>query len=167
MRNLVAFPILMLAVIIQSSIVSRIPLLRGYADLTLVIVIAWSLQEGVTTAWHWAVVAGALTSFVTGLPWSIPMSAFLAAIFLSTMLQKRLWQAPLIALFSVTFIASLFSHLLSFVYLNIIGASVPFTEAFSLVILPSLLLNLLIAIPVFRLLRDLAFWIYPTEEEEE
>jgi len=60
MRHLVAFPILALAVILQSAIVSRISLLSGYADLVLVIVIGWALQEGVTTAWHWAVLAGAL-----------------------------------------------------------------------------------------------------------
>jgi rod shape-determining protein MreD len=167
MRNLVAFPILTLAVIIQSSIVSGIPLLRGYADLTLVIVIAWSLQEGVTTAWHWAIVAGALTSFVTGLPWAIPMAVFLMAIFFSKTLQKRIWHAPLIALFTVTFLASLVSHLISFIYLNVTGASIPFADAFSLVTLPSLLLNLLIAIPVFWLTRDLARWIYPIEEDEE
>ena len=167
MRNLVAFPILTLAVIIQSSIVSGIPLLRGYADLTLVIVVAWSLQEETTTAWHWAIVAGALTSFITGLPWGIPMASFLIAVFFSRTLQKRIWQAPLIALFTVTFLASLFSHLLSFVYLNVTGALIPFADAFSLVTLPSLLLNLLIAIPVFWLMRDLARWIYPIEEEEE
>jgi len=167
MRSLVAFPVLTLAVIIQSAIVSRISLLAGYADLTLVIVIAWSLQDDVTTAWHWAFVAGALTSFITALPWAIPFTAFLAAVFFSMTLQKRIWQAPLIALFSVTFLASLFSHLLSFVYLNVTGASIPFNDAFSLVALPSMLLNLLIAIPVFWLMRDLARWIYPIEEEEE
>jgi len=167
MRNLVVFPILTMAVIIQSSIVSGIPLLHGYADLTLVIVIAWSLQEEVTTAWHWAIAAGALTSFITGLPWGIPMASFLIAVFLSRTLQKRIWQAPLIALFTVTFLASLFSHLLAFVYLNVIGASIPFADAFSLVTLPSLLVNLFIAIPVFWLMRDLARWTYPIEEEEE
>jgi rod shape-determining protein MreD len=166
MRHLVAFPILALAVILQSAIVSRISLLSGYADLVLVIVIGWALQEGVKTAWHWAIVAGAMTSVVTGLPWGVPLAGFLMAVFIAQALQKRIWQAPLIAMFTVTFLASLFLHLLSFIVINLSGASIVFGDAFSLVTLPSVLLNLLLAIPVFLLMRDLAQWAHPVEEEE-
>lgn len=166
MRHLVAFPILALAVILQSAIVSRISLLSGYADLVLVIVIGWALQEGVTTSWHWAIVAGAMNAVVTGLPWVVPLAGFLIAVLLAQALQKRIWQAPLIGMFTVTFVASLFLHLLSFVVINLSGASLPFNDAFSLVTLPSVLLNLLLAIPVFWLMRDLAQWVHPIEEEE-
>lgn len=166
MRHLVAFPILALAVILQSAIVSRISLLSGYADLVLVIVIAWALQEGATTAWHWAILAGAMSAVVTGLPWGVPLAGFLMAVWVSRALKKRIWQAPLIAMFTVTFLASLFSHLLSYIVLNIIGASLPFGDSFSLVTLPSVLLNLLLAIPIFWLMRDLAQWVNPVEEED-
>ncbi|OIN96024.1 MAG: hypothetical protein COS37_04390 [Anaerolineae bacterium CG03_land_8_20_14_0_80_58_20] len=166
MRHLAAFPILALAVILQSAIVSRISLLSGYADLVLVIVIGWALQEGVTTAWHWAVLAGAMTAVVTSLPWVVPLAGFLIAVLLAQALQKRIWQAPLIGMFTVTFAASLFSHLLSFVVIDLSGASIPFSDTFSLVTLPSVLLNLLLAIPVFWLMRDLAQWVHPIEEEE-
>lgn len=166
MRHLVAFPLLALAVILQSAIVSRISLLSGYADLALVIVIGWALQEGVTTAWHWAVTAGVMVAVVSGLPWFIPLAGFLAAILLAQFLQKRIWNAPLIAMFAVTLFASLFMHLLSIVVLSLLGAVVPFGDAFSLVALPSALLNLLLAIPVFWLMRDLSRWVHPVEEEE-
>jgi len=166
MRHIVAFPILALAVILQSAIVSRISLLAGYADLALVIVVAWALQEGVTTAWHWAITAGVMIAVVSGLPWPIPLAGYLMAVLLARMLQKRIWQAPLLAMFSVTFVASLFLYSLSFVVLNLIGASLPFGDSFSLVVLPSVLLNMLLAIPVFWLMRDLARWVHPTEEEE-
>jgi rod shape-determining protein MreD len=166
MRHLVAFPILAMAVIIQSAIVSRISLLSGYADLVLIIVITWSLQEGVTTAWHWAVLAGAMTAIITGLPWGIPLVGYLLAVLLGRILQKRIWQAPLITVFTVTFLASLVYYLLSFIVLNLIGAILPFSETFSLVILPSILLNLLFSIPIFWLMRDLVQWINPVEEED-
>lgn len=166
MRHLVAFPILALAVILQSAIVSRISLLSGYADLVLIVVIAWALQERVETAWHWAILAGSMYAVVTGLPWAIPLAGFLAAVLIARGLQKRIWQAPLIAMFTVTFLASLFSHLLSYTVINLLGASMPFGDSFSLVTLPSMLLNLLLAIPVFWLMRDLARWVAPVEEED-
>ena len=79
MRNLVAFPILALAVILQSAVVSRASLLGGFADLPMVVVIAWALQDNVNTGWHWAIVAGVMTAFVSGLPWIVPILGFLAA----------------------------------------------------------------------------------------
>lgn len=166
MRHLVAFPILALAVILQSAIVSRISLLSGYADLVLVIVIAWALQDGVKTSWHWAILAGMMTAVVTGLPWGVPLAGFLVAVFIAQALQKRIWQAPLLAMFTVTFLASIFSHLLTFVVLNLMGGSLAVGDTFSLVTLPSVLLNLLLSIPVFWLIRDLAQWAHPVEEEE-
>lgn len=166
MRHLVAFPILGLAVILQSAIVSGIFLLSGFADLTLVIVIAWSLQEGVTTAWHWAILAGVLTAFFTGLPWVVPLAGFLMAVALAQGLRRRIWQAPLMAMFVVTFLATLLSHLLSFIVVSLTGAPLPVGDTFSLVTLPSVLLNLLFAVPFYWLMRDLSRWVYLAEDEE-
>lgn len=166
MRNLAAFPILAMAVIFQSAIVSRISLLSGYADLVLIFVIAWALQPGVTTAWHWAILGGLMVSIVTGLPWSIPILGYLAAVLIAKWLQKRIWQAPLISMFTTIFLASIVYYLIPFVYLNLFGGTLPFSETFSLIILPSTLLNLLYAIPVSWFIRDLARWIHPTQEEE-
>ena len=131
------------------------------------IVIAWTLQEGVTTAWHWAITAGVMMAVVSGLPWPIPLAGYLMAVLLAQILQRRIWQAPLIAMFSVTFLASLFLYSLSFVVLSIIGAPLPFGDTFSLIVLPSVLLNMLLAIPVFWIMRDLARWVHPVEEDEE
>lgn len=166
MRNLVAFPILALAVILQSAIVSRITLLSGVADLCLVIVIAWALQNGVTTGWHWAIVGGAFTAFVSGLPWTVPVFGFLAAVWFAGMFQRRIWQAPMLAMLAVTFLATLFYHLLSFVALSFSGTSLPFADTFSLITLPSVLLNMFLSLPIYWWLRDLAGWVYPPEEEE-
>jgi hypothetical protein len=55
-------------------------------------------------------------------------------------------------------------HLLSFVYLQFSGATVTISDAMGLVTLPSLLLNLLIAIPMFGIMRDLAHWVFPVPE---
>ena len=166
MRNLVAFPILALAVILQSAVVSRASLLGGFADLPLVLVIAWALQENVNTGWHWAIAAGVMTTFVSGLPWIVPILGFLAAVLVARMLQSRIWQAPLLAMLGVTLFSTLIVHLLSFVILSITRTPLPFADTFSLITLPSVLLNMLLAIPVFWFMRDLSRWVFPVEEDE-
>ena len=53
MRNLVALPVILLTVILQSAVISRVYLLSGIADLPMVMLAAWALQEEVDSAWQW------------------------------------------------------------------------------------------------------------------
>lgn len=164
MRNLIAFPLLALAIILQSSVVSQIKLISGYADLMLIILAAWALQERVESAWHWAAVACVFTGFVSSLPWVVFVLSYFAIVYFAQSLQRRVWQAPLLAMFSVTFAGTIVMHLISFVVLRLSGTPFVFADVVSLITLPSLLLNMLFAIPVYTFMRDLARWVYPYEE---
>lgn len=165
MRNIVAIPLLGLAVILQSAIVSQFSLLAGYADLVLVILAAWALQEGVSTAFQWAFLASIMVSFVSHLPWFIYLIGYFSVVFLAFLLQRRVWQLPLLAMFSVTFLGTLLMHLLSYFYLRLSGDPLPFGDSMGLITLPSVLLNMLLAIPLFGMMRDLARWVFPSVEE--
>ena len=165
MRNIVAIPLLALAVILQSTLVSQFSLLAGYADLILVILAAWALQKGVTTGIQWAFLASILISAISHMPWMVTLVGYMGVVLLAALLQNRVWQAPLLAMFSVTFLGTLFMHLLSFLYLSFIGDPLPLGTSLGLITLPSLLLNLLLAIPLYGLMRDLAGWVFPVREE--
>lgn len=166
MRNLIAIPVVILSVILQSAVVSRITLLSGFADLPLIMLSAWALQEEVDSAWHWAIATGLLVGFVSGVIWVVPVIGYLAAVGLAKLLQRRVWQAPLLAMFSVTFLVTIFMNILSFLVLRLMGVSVDIGDALGLVVLPAVLLNLLFAIPVYAVMRDLARWTYPVLEAE-
>ncbi len=165
MRNLVAIPLLTLAVVFQSAIVSQFRLLAGYADVLLVMLVAWALQEGVSTAFQWAFLASVMASLPSRLPWPIYFIGYTGAVWLALLLQRRVWSASLLAMFSVTFLGTIFMHLLSFVYLRLAGDPLPFAEMLGWIILPSVLLNLLLALPVYGMMRDLALWVFPKIEE--
>jgi hypothetical protein len=164
MRNIISFPLLLLAVVLQSSVVSQIKLLSGYADLPLLVLGAWALQDRVKSAWHWAALGCAMIAFVSVMPLPVLAVSYFAVIFMAQTLQRRVWQAPLLAMFSVTFISTLFMHLLSFTALRILGTPLGFYDVMGLIVLPSLLLNMLFSIPVYVFIRDLAHWVYPAEE---
>jgi hypothetical protein len=166
MRNLIAFPLLGLAVIVQSSVVSQIQLISGYADLILVMLAAWALQPRVKSAWHWAVLACVMLGFVSSAPWVVLVISYLGVVFAAQILRRRVWQAPLLAMFSLTFLGTLFMHLLTFTVLRVSGTPFLLADVMSLITLPSLLLNMLISIPVYTFMRDLARWVYPEEEYE-
>jgi rod shape-determining protein MreD len=166
MRNLIAIPVLFLVIVLQSSVISRVYLLSGVADLPLLILAAWALQEHVDSSWHWAVALGALVGFVSALPWYVPVLSYLVVVGLGQSLQRRVWQAPLLAMFSVTFLGTLVLNLLTYIVLQIGGASMPVEDVLGYLILPSVLLNLLLAIPVYAIMRDISRWVYPTPEVE-
>jgi len=166
LRNLISFPLLALVVILQSAVISRITLLAGYADLMLIVLAAWALQAGVGSSWQWAVLGAMMVSFVSGMPWFVLLVGYLGVVLLARLLQRRVWQAPMLAMFSVTFLGSLFMNLFALVVLQLSGRPLPFGDSLGLIVLPSLLLNLLFAIPIYVVMRDLARWISPVQEAE-
>ncbi|HEX2993577.1 MAG TPA: hypothetical protein VHP14_02070 [Anaerolineales bacterium] len=166
MRNIIALPVILFSVILQSAVVSRIYLLSGIADLPLVMLAAWALQEDVDSAWHWAAATGLLVGFVSGMPWIVPVLGYLAVVALARIFQQRVWQAPLLAMFSITFLGTIVMSVLSLVVLRLAGESLPVGDAFGLITLPGVLLNMLFAIPVYAVMRDLARWVYPSPEVE-
>ena len=166
MRNLVAVPVILLTVILQSAVISRVYLLSGSADLPLVMLAAWALQDGVDSAWHWAIATGLLVGFISGILWVVPVAGYIAVVILAYLFQRRIWQAPLLAMFSITFIGTIFVSFLTFGVLRFSGVDLPISDVLGLVILPGVLLNMLLAIPVYAVMRDLARWVYPAPEVE-
>ena len=164
MKNLIAIPVLALAFMLQTAVVSRITLLSGSADLVLLILVAWALQEQVESAWHWAALAGLMAAFVSGLPPLVLLVAYLLAVSLARYILHQIWQTPVLALFTVTFFSTLLLHLITYLTLVIRGSTTAFGDALALITLPSLFLNFLLALPVHTFIRDMALWVYPVED---
>lgn len=165
-RNLIGFPLLALVVILQSAVISQITLLAGYADLVLVVLAAWALHVESANAWQWAFLCGAFVSFASKLPWPVTFAGYLFVVLIAQMLRRRVWQAPLLAMFSVVFFGTLLMGILAMFVLNVIGGSYPIGDTIGLIVLPSILLNLLVSIPVYAMVRDLANWVAPVPEVE-
>jgi len=164
MKNLIGIPVLALAFMLQTAVVSRITLLSGAADLVLLILVAWALQEQVQSSWQWAVLAGLMATFISGLPPFTLLVAYLLTVGLARYVIRQIWQTPVLALFSVTFFSTLILHIITYLALLIRGTSIAFGDALALITLPSVFLNLLLALPVHSLIRDLALWVYPVED---
>lgn len=166
MRNLVAVPVILLSVILQSAVISRVYLLSGIADLPLVMLAAWALQDEVDSAWHWAAATGLLVGFISGISWIVPFAGYIAVVALAQIFQRRVWQAPLLAMFSITFVGTIIVSLLSFGVLRFQDVPLPISDVLGLLTLPGVLLNMLLAIPAYAVMRDLARWVYPSPEVE-
>jgi len=92
--------------------------------------------------------------------------SYLAAVGMAKLLQRRIWQSPILTLFVLIFMTTLFQHILSIGALQLSGIAISITEGLSRVTLPSLFLNLLLAVPVYIILRDLYLMVNPNKDEE-
>lgn len=161
--TLLAIPILGSLLILQTAVFSQLPLLRGTTDLVMVAIIAWSLQKSVKTAWQWGIIGGLLVSLFTALPFGLPIIGYLLVVGMVLLLRQRVWQVPILAMFVATFLGTLITQALAIVVLRFTGTPLAWLESVNMITLPSMLLNLVVAIPAYALLGDLARWLYPEE----
>jgi rod shape-determining protein MreD len=161
-----AFPVLILSLMVQMVVLSRINLLHGTADIILLVLIAWSLQEKARTAWIWVLFGGLLVGFVTATPAYIYLISYFVIIVIVRLLRRRVWQTPLLAMLVVTIIGTFIEQVLIIGGLKLVGQPISWQESLTLITLPSVILNLLLALPVYVVITDLASWVYPVEEIE-
>ena len=158
-----AIPVLAVVAILQSAVLSRMPLLSGTADLMLLAVAGWVLHERVRAHWWWALAGGVLSGYLSALPIFVFPAAYVLVTGFALLIRRRVWKAPILAMLATVFFGTLIVHAVSLLAVSLRGTLLPFGDVINLITLPSLLLNLLLALPVYVVMRDLANWIYPEE----
>jgi len=132
--------------------------------LVFLIIVAWSLQERAESAWLWSLLAGVMVGAASGLPLFVTVPAYLATTALARLVLRRVWETPILAMFVVVFFGTLLYEGLALAATTLSGGTSQVADAFSLIILPALLLNCVLALPVYAVMRDVASWVYPAEE---
>jgi rod shape-determining protein MreD len=160
---LLSFPVMVVVLMLQLAVVSQLPLLYGTGDLVLLALLAWSLQERSHNAWFWALVGGALVSIISALSFGAPLIIYLVVVLVVRLVNRRMLEFPILGMLITTIVATFFQHFSEIVVLFVDGRALPFTQSIVLVTLPSVLLNLLFAVPVYALINELARWVYPVE----
>lgn len=163
--NLLAIPVLVILAMVQTGIVSRLPLLHGAADLLLLAVIAWTLQKRVKNGWFWAAIAGALIGLISAIPPIVSIFSFLLVAALVQFFKRQVWQAPLLVMLLLTLICTFLQHLITLATLILSGTPLPVFKSLNLITLPSILLNMLLAIPFYAIMSELANWLFPEDIE--
>ncbi len=153
------------ATMLQISVVSQITLLHGPADLVLLVLLGWVLHARVEGRWQWGLIAGYLIGTISELPLWLPILAYLLVTGLAYVLQTRVWQVPIMSLYVTTIAGTFIVQGLSFFYLVISGTPLAFSESLNLIILPSVILNSMLALPVYAVVGEVANWVYPPEIE--
>jgi hypothetical protein len=165
MANIIAFILLAVAVIVQNTIVTRINLLVGTADLVLLVLLSWVLQSQETNLWKWGLVVGVFVGLSSALPFWVPVVGYTVVVVMVVLWQTRIWQAPYWMLLASTFFGTVVVYGLDIFVLWLSGTPLQLEEAFSLIILPSVILNVLFILPVYLFIGEISKMVFPKEVE--
>ena len=99
----------------------------------------------------------------SALPFWLPVIGYLLLVALVTLALRQVWQVPIWMLLISTFIGSFLIYGVEFSYLLITGVSLDLIDVINIVILPSLILNMILVLPVYGLVGELAKLVYPQE----
>mgnify|MGYP000980223075 FL=1 len=148
-----------LAMMLQYGVFSRWMILSGSPDLVLLLVIALCLHQKQRWFWILILIMGGVVGFVSALPFFLPMIVYMAVYLVSLSLKQRVWQTPLLAMFLLTFSATIVVNFLSIAVLFVQRIPFVFSEALVRVVLPSVFLNMFLAILVHAIVRELSIWM--------
>lgn len=163
MPTILGIPVLLIVLMLQTAVASRLPLLHGTADIMLLTLAAWALVGRGKAVWFWTVLGGLMISLVSAVPLMIPLVGYLLMTLIANFFKRMVWQAPILAMVVVVVLGTLIQQGLTIFALQFTGVALPLDEAISQVTMPSLLLNLMLSFPVYLLFADAAAWLYPVE----
>lgn len=159
-------PILAVAGFIQVGFFGQIRLMSGTSDLILLCLIAWTINDKSKYSWILVIAGGLIMSYVSAMPMNGYIWMYLMIWLIIRFIKMRVWQMPLILMLFVTILGTLLISAGTLALLFLQNASVNYLDALRMIIIPSLVMNLLLAIPVYAFLNDVINTIYVDEDVE-
>ena len=151
---------------LQVGFFGQIRLMNGTSDLIMLCIVAWSINERSKYSWILVIAGGLMMSYVSAMPMNGYLWMYLTIWFIIRFIKMRVWQMPLMLMLFVTILSTLFISVGTLALLFLQNASVSYPDAFRQIIIPSLVMNLLLSIPIYAFLNDVINTIYMNEESE-
>lgn len=167
MRKIIIFLFVLIIAMLQLGIFSNLQILAGKIDLLMLGVIAWVIQK--KTEMIDIVIYTIITVFfiylISAESIIIILGLYSLIVFVVYWSKNNIQQLPIISMLIFSGVFT-FLHLVSFgFYIQLSGITMVAEEVFQSVILPSMFINLIAAIPMYLLINELHRWVYPLAEE--
>lgn len=161
MSFIVFFFLMLIAILLQNSIVNQLSMLYGSADLVLLVLITWMLQSDEKQYWVLGGFAGFLVGLSSALPIWLPVCEYVGIVAIVSYMQRRVWQVPMWLLLTTTILSTGVIYGIEFLYLSVRGVGFDITDAFNLLLLPSIVLNLIFSLPIYGVIGEITKLLYP------
>jgi len=148
----ISLPILIIAAILQSTIIPEIRIGGGGPDLIVMLVVSWTLLAGIEEGTVWALIGGVVQDLLNGTPTGTSALALVALVFLITLALRPVSRKNLVVPPLVAAAGTALYHLMLIVMLTVVGHPVAISYSLPYVTLPTVLFNTVLMLPVFRVM---------------
>lgn len=155
MRRFIAIPLLALAAALQSSIIPQIRFSSGQPDLVVLIVLAWAFHADLEEALFWAFTGGILQDLLSIAPLGASVIGLLPTIFVINLIAGQLYNINIILIFGIFLFGTIIQHVGFLMVLAVTGIGIDLIGNIRYVMIPSLLYNLALALPVYWVVRQI------------
>lgn len=153
MANYIGIPILLLAAVINATIMPELRLGNGTADLVFLLVMSWALLADVRDAMLWAVIGGMLQDVLSIAPVGTSALGLVIVAFAADAVFGTVSRGNLIVPLVVAGVGTVVYQMLTLLLLRMLGLSaVGLGQGVVYVMVPSTIMNVLLVLPVFRLM---------------
>lgn len=148
-----SLPVLALAVILQTTVVPQVRLWDGGPDLIFLCVLAWSIHAPLEEGVVWALVGGILQDLMSVAPLGMSSFGLVLLVFGVYGLARQVQGIGILLLFGLALAGSFFQQTLNWLWFVIWGFQVDLLEDFNYVIIPTIIYNTALILPVYISIR--------------
>ncbi len=153
MAILISGILIVASILLQSTILNRFPIWGARMDLVLMTTILLSLLRGARFGAGYGFASGFLQDVLSGQFIGANALTKMSIGYLAGSVQERLFQDNPITPILVVMVGTFVHELLFWSVLGIFGRTIPFTTAFSRLVLPVVMMNSILSPVVFYLLK--------------
>lgn len=163
--TLVGLPLLVLAAVLQSTVLVHLRVLDGTLDLTLLLVLGWTLAGDWRGGMVWGWLGGLCLDLLSGAPLGVSMLGLVLVAYFASLSEGRFWRSHILLPLATAILGTLGLHIIYLTVLRLSGEAVDIGFALARITLPTLVLNTASILPIYRLMRWLRGWVYPEPVE--
>ncbi len=149
----VAFPMVALLAILQTSLVPRMTLGAARPQLVMSWIVCWAVVRGRGEAMPWAIFGGLVLDLLSQMPPGAHLLALTLVTFLADLGHKVMQGSTALFALAAVFAASIMYGIVLLVVLEVTGHPVLLADTVILNLLPGALLNLVALVPIFLIQR--------------
>ena len=145
--------LLALAVSLLGNVTPALNNTRGQINLVMLVALAWSVRAELSSAFIWAFIGGILIDLFSILPLGTSSAALLIIAYIANGVARQVYRVRVFTILAMTVLATVFLFAYTFAALLLLGNEYDLLTQMRLVLMPTLLYNLIVCVPVYGMIR--------------
>lgn len=155
MGRYISFPILLLAATLQTSILPLFRIYVGQPSLVYLFVFAWSIHAPLSDTLIWALVGGLFQDLLSSAPLGTTSLSLLPILIIVEMIRSQLYHMHIVLIIILMVMGSVLQLGIYMLVLILTGTGIPIIAATRFIIIPTLLYNLILFLPIYVIIRSM------------